>query len=436
MINDSLTRFVSSVRSFKYLCWIILSISLVVGFFVYYFVPNLTHTVIDQTGLSRIVPIFVIANSLFSLIIPIAIKREALRNRKHDLIFSLSTLWASVFLILFEFVRGEPFYFFSYPDFPNPFTRFAIIIWGVGIFYLLKTTFATLSIDTIKFKKNGLTFEHNDPTKWGIKFIDDRLSKIDKDIYFPIMILGDETSRPWKILLRFVLSGLIMRSKNNADNKKIETGAIYFTFTRPASEIKEMLTVELGRMKDENQIVGNYDINWSHMVFIDCYTLKPAQKLWNKDMIPSSLYYADSYNPHEINKKYEEALKKLSDLNCGHVRVVYDAISDFLKFTDFRIATQYLRQNMGFEQRKHVESLYLFRMGTMAKTDEEYVLWFANGLLKMKQETDSTKKNVLAVEFNGPFREPQKFHLDYEYNPYTFIPSPQTGNPNSGNIQP
>lgn len=71
---------------------------------------------------------------------------------------------------------------------------------------------------------------------------------------------------------------------------------------------------------------------------------------------------------------------------------------------------------MGFEQRMNVESLYLFRMGTMEKTKEEYILWFANGLLRMKQETEPNKKEILDVEFRGPFREPKKFKMDYNYN--------------------
>ncbi len=400
----------------KIIPYVILLVSLLGGFMIYSLIPNLANTVLDQTGLSRIITIFVITNSLFSLVIPIAIKREALRNRKNDLIFSLFALWSSVFLILLEIIKGEPYYLLTYPDFANPFTRFAVIIWGVGVFYLLKTTVATLSVDTIKFQKNDLEFQHNNPKDWGIKLLNDKLSMADKDIYFPMIVLGDESSRPWKVLLRFILSEFTVKSKKDVKEKKRERGAIYFTFTRPASEIEEMLKEELDKMVKEELINSKDDVKWKNILFVDCYTLKSERKLWNVGKTDCTVYYADSYNPHEINKKYEEALKKLSVSDCEHIRVAYDAISDFLRFTDFQIATQYLRHNMGFEQRKKIESLYLFRMGTMDKIKEEYVLWFSNGLLQMKQETDPKDRKILDVVFRGPFREPQKFKMDYNYN--------------------
>ena len=396
--------------------WIVLAVILLGGFMIYSLFPNLTDTVLDQTGLSRIITIFIIASSLFSLVIPITIKREALRNRKNDLVFSLFALWISVFLVLLEIIRGEPYYLLTYPDFANPFTRFAVIIWCVGVFYLLKTTVATLSVDTIKFQKDDLKFQHNNPKDWGIKVLNDKLSTADKDIYFPMIVLGDETSRPWKVLLRFILSEFVVKPIKNDTEKKRETGAIYFTFTRPASEIEEMLKEELDKMVVEKLINSKDDVNWNNILFVDCYTLKSKRKLWNGKKTNCTVYYADSYNPHKINEKYEEALKKLSESNCGHIRVAYDAISDFLKFTDFQIATQYLRHNMGFEQRNGVESLYLFRMGTMDKIKEEYFLWFSNGLLRLKQETDSKNDEILDVKFRGPFRVPQKFKMDYNYN--------------------
>ena len=129
--------------------------------------------------------------------------------------------------------------------------------------------------------------------------------------------------------------------------------------------------------------------------------------------------YANSFDPHDINKKYEKALKKLRDRGCNNIRVAYDSISDFLTFTDFQIATQYLRHNMGFEQRREIQSLYLFRSGTMEKEKEEYFLWFANGVLQMKSETTADpKKQVIDVEFRGPFRTPRTFMMDYNYNLY------------------
>lgn len=429
-----------AVKNFPiYRPWVISLVGFtIIGLLAYWYFPSLSNSVLDEAGIARILTIFVIANSLFSLILPITIKRESLRDRREGLFVSLFTLWISVFLILIEIVRGEPYYLYSIPDFPNPFTRFAIILWTFGVLYLLKTTYSTLTIDNIQFQKKELVFEQKNPKNWGIKSINEQLSQSDKEIYFPIIILADETTRPWKILLRFILSGLsyksIQKKSKKSDTVKISSeknnnpGAIYFTFTRPASEIKEMLEVELKRMKEENISIANIlggDVDLDNIIFVDCYSLNAEKELWNKKSIRNkklkkeNLFYANSYDPHEINKQYEKALNELKNKGCNNIRVAYDAISDFLTFTDFQIATQYLRHNMGFEQRRGIQSLYLFRIGTMEKEKEEYFLWFANGVLQMKRKIiDPGKKEIIDVEFRGPFREPRKFMIDYRYDLY------------------
>ena len=145
-----------SVKNFNK-SWVIPLVGfIIIGLLAYWYFPNLSNTVLDQAGIARILTIFVIANSLFSLILPITIKRESLRDRRQGLFVSLLTLWISVFLILIEIVRGEPYYLYSITDFPNPFTRFAIILWTFGVLYLLKTTYSTLTIDNIQFQKKRI----------------------------------------------------------------------------------------------------------------------------------------------------------------------------------------------------------------------------------------------------------------------------------------
>ncbi|MCH7648678.1 MAG: hypothetical protein IIA83_08740 [Thaumarchaeota archaeon] len=191
------------------------------GLGVYWLFPNLSNSVLDETGISRILTVFVIANSLFSLILPITIKRESLRNRRGNLFVSLLLLWISVFLILIEIVRGSPYYISILPDVANPFTRFAIILWTFGVLYLLKTTYAALTIDNIKFQKQEFEFVQKNPEKWGIESINKQLSESDKEIYFPIIIHADESTRPWKILLRFILSGLSYDNSSKSDTDEI-----------------------------------------------------------------------------------------------------------------------------------------------------------------------------------------------------------------------
>jgi len=158
--------------------YVILGIFIVAGLTLYSYYPNLADTEFDEAGIMRIITIFVIANSLFSLVLPITMKRESLLSRRKDLIFSLFALWLSVFFVLIEIVRGEPYYFRSvFTEFANPFTKFAIIIWLFGIFYLLRITFRILTLDTIHFNKSDLSFKHNKPKNWGIESIDTKLAE-------------------------------------------------------------------------------------------------------------------------------------------------------------------------------------------------------------------------------------------------------------------
>jgi hypothetical protein len=412
-MKKEISSTIIKMKDFKiYKSWKVkLPICVIIGMMIYGDFPNISNTVLDQTGVIRILTVFVIANSLFSLILPITIKRESLRSKRKNLFVSLACLWISVFLILIEIIRGEPYYFMSTPDFLNPLTKVSIIPWTFGVYYLLKTTYSTLTIDNIQFQKKEFSFKHTNSKQWGIESINKQLLKSKKDFHFPIIVLADETTRPWKILLRFILSGL-----SNSYNKSIP-GAIYFTFTRPASEIKEMLEDEFKRMKEVDpnceKILGG-NCNMDNIIFIDCYSLNEERELWNGKLKESNLLYANSYDPHDINSKYEIALNRLHDRKCDNIRVTYDAISDFLTFTDFEIATQYLRHNMGFEQRRKIKSLYLLRSGTMEKEKEQYFLWFANGILQMKAVSEH-EKELIDVEFTGPFREPKKFKLNYDY---------------------
>ena len=231
-----------------------------------------------------------IANSLFSLTVPIIIKRESLRDKRQNLIVSLFCLWASVFLILIEIIRGEPYYLASFPDFPNPFTRIAILPWIFGVVYLLQITYVTLTIDNIQFQKEELIFEQKNPKNWGFRSINEQLSKSDKEIYFPIIVHADEATRPWKILLRFIVSGLSHDNSNDGrrnENTKNCPSAIYFTFTRPASEIKGMLQSELNKMSKEDpnndEILGG-NVVLDNVIFIDCYSLDAEKELWNNNL--------------------------------------------------------------------------------------------------------------------------------------------------------
>jgi hypothetical protein len=125
---------------------------------------------------------------------------------------------------------------------------------------------------------------------------------------------------------------------------------------------------------------------------------------------------ADPSNPHDLNRKYEEALRYLANKRgCKSVRVVYDALSDFLKFTDVILATQYLRHNMVWEEQSSIESLYLFRSGTIDEDLKEYFVWFANGVLQIKR-SQANNRTYLECDFRGPFKQSLPFKLDFNYD--------------------
>jgi len=399
-------------------------IFVIVGISVIWNYSRIHDYAMNLDTIMKINTIFVIANSLFSLIFPLTMKRESLFGRRHDLVWSLFAIWLSVFLVLFEIIRGEPHTVY-FTDIPNIFTKLAIVSWGFGIFQLLRFSYRVITLDKIHFNRSNTIFEHNQPKNWGLKLFDEKLHGEDKTIWYPIYILGNEETRPWEILQRFLLSGMSFEPKPGYEN-----GAIYFTFTRPTKEIVDMLdTLYTKKLLDESKdnddknkndnekIIGTHRIKWENIVIIDCYSIENEKNVWNTNIKHKEVknFSADPKNPHDINKQYEKALKHLEKNNCKHIRVVYDAISDFLKFTDFELAAQYLRHNMGYEQRHNVDSLYLFRSGTMPKEQEQYFQWFANGLAKLTRFEQKNDSCLIEVDFRGPFKEPKKFLMDYDY---------------------
>jgi len=218
------------------------------GFLIISYYPRINAFEMNLDAIMKINTIFVIANSLFSLIFPLTMKRESLFGRRHDLVWSLFAIWFSVFLVLFEIIRGQPYIIHSI-GIPNLFTKIAIFSWGFGIFQLLRFSYRVITLDKIRLTRSETEFVHNQEKNWGLKLFDNKLQEEDKKIWYPIYILGNEEARPWEILQRFLLSGMTFSPK---DPKK-PTGGIYFTFTRPTSEIVEMLVNLEGKLKTESE---------------------------------------------------------------------------------------------------------------------------------------------------------------------------------------
>jgi hypothetical protein len=131
-----------------------------------------------------------------------------------------------------------------------------------------------------------------------------------------------------------------------------------------------------------------------------------------RDRFANGYTFVDPRNPHDLNKRYEKALVSLSKRKCESVCVVYDALSDFLCFTDEQIAIQYLRHNMYWEEEKNVSSIYLFRQNTVQnKFLEEYIIWFAKAVFYFE-----VKGKKPCFRIRGLFKGPKSYKIDYDMN--------------------
>jgi hypothetical protein len=388
-------------------------------------------TPLDLDTITQIVTIFVIADSLLSFVIAQSMERKALWIWRRKIWIILILIWISVFLPLIELIISTPPVKMN--DFANPLTKIAIITWSIGVLYLLRIVHRVFTLDVIKFNKAAIAGTHPQslflrPTKWGLNAINKvfvREGTKDNEIYFPIIIDADEYCRPWIILHRFIISGLSYRYKYGSA-EYIEPGAIIFAFTRRASDIFTAIEDTWKKLLAEPRcfldgVIGGAPINWKNLVIIDCYSsfVKRYDDYTGyrkkSKSLPFSLIRADPNNPHDVNQKYEQAVIFLKEKGCKNIRVGYDTLSDFLKFTDETIAIQYLRHNMGWEEINKIESLYIFRSGTIDEKLEAFILWFANGVLKMERE-ESNHKYIINCDFRGPFKSAKHFKLDFDYN--------------------
>ncbi len=315
-------------------------------------------------------------------------------------------VWAAIVLPLVELqVNPSLTVTVSQITIPNPLTKLAVVLWILGIMRLLNIVYRIFKLDFIRFNKSAIPRDSNAPTAWGVEGIDQKLAGRARGNYYPVVIAADENSRPWNILQRFIIAGRIASPESH--------GSVYFTFTRPADVILAQLksTAErgFGLTKSDAQ-----KLMMERVVIVDCYTQFAKQEETTRTSSDQVLR-ADPNNPHDVNRQYEKALKRLLKADCKSFRVAYDAISDFLVLTDLQLATQYLRHNMVWEGRHDIQSLYVLRAGTLKSELEQYFFWFANGTLKLTMSSPSQGEAYLQADFRGPFKHAITFKLDFDY---------------------
>jgi hypothetical protein len=291
-------------------------------------------------------------------------------------------LWSAIILSLINLLI---------PNF-DILTVIGVSIWFVAVVMLLAIFYRISRLETIGFKKPKVKFQE-EKRPLGIECLDqiiyeaEKATKEEIKIWFPIILAADDSVRPWRLARQFI-------RKDFDDNH----GAIWFTFTRPPSIILQNLD-----MKDKAAILQK------NLVIIDCYS--PLTSIIDEKS-KISVFQVDPRNPHSLNKKYEEAIKLLE--HCTNIRVVYDALSDFLFISDIDMASQYLRHNMCWEEKHNVQSLYLFREGTLDEKLEEYFLWFANTVIYM-ESVKKKEKCIIQMKTCRLLDKPKEFEIDYNY---------------------
>lgn len=323
-----------------------------------------------------------IITSIVTIVITYVIERKALVRWRIRLFKALGILWSGIILIIFSLII--PFnLFYNEINFYNIVALIAIVIWIIGIIYLMYIFYHICRLELIHFSKPDLVFDEF-KSSFQAECIDSLIESAaseKKKLSFPVILAADESWRPWNIGLKFAKDAL-----------EKGAGVIFFSFVRPAPHIVKQLKV-------------NHSAN---LIIIDCFT--PLS--YNNQTAESGncVLYADPRNPHDLNEKYEIALSYLSNkTNKNMMAVVYDTLSEFLFFSDKELAIQYLRHNMFWEEEHNIHSLYIFRLGTIEKFLEEYVLWFANIVICLK-----TEKNKPIMWIRGLFQDPRFDHIDYE----------------------
>ena len=332
--------------------------------------------------------------SVVTVLIIYVIERKALIGWRKSLWYALMLLWIGIIFIIIDLILRFLF------EYPNLLAIIGIIFWILGIIIFIKIFHQMCSLETIPFSNidDISKFNKFEPC-FRVECIDsviEHAKKYDIDLHFPVILAVDEGWRPWIIGLNFA---------NDALERK--AGVIFFTFTRPALKIWDQLENNSLKFKRTKETITKYIEMRENLIIIDCFT--PIALKSEMDDLEKGVLFADPRNPHELNKKYERALKHIHKNENGVV-VIYDSLSEFLFFSDLELATQCLRHNMVLEEKKNINSLYIVRLNTLEKSLEEYILWFANVVIYFKTEN---KKPLMRIR--GLFKDPRNYDIDYNY---------------------
>jgi hypothetical protein len=401
-------------------------------------------------GLIKIAGVIGFIDAFLSLAITQSFSRKAFIRWRPALLVSLFLLWFAIICILVDIYAG----FFD-PGWPYYISTFGVLLWILGVIYLLYTFQKIFRIDELCFRITCCLREDEKFKKFPTCFSKDPLAPvcIDEEISrisagndtkkreiprYPVVLSADENWRPWEVAADMAVNALAE-----------DAGVIWFWFARPSPlgipELKiearlenNVKPEEIPRIKDNIVHIDCFDPGKNltrnahkQCKCTRCKTLTIVGTAWewirmhlpgHKGDFPSdNVLYADPRNPDEIDREYARAVHHLfHERGCTRLCVVYDPVTDFLYFTDVEVASRYLRVTMAWEQMKNIHSLYILRPGVLDPMLEQYILWYASTVISLKNE-----KGKASMEIRGMDRTPISRRVDYSLHCRKPPPSPE-----------
>lgn len=228
-------------------------------------------TLVDFLGIAlsidtirAVVQILSLISSFTSIVVTQIFGRKAFVRWRRELGITQGFLWFSIVLCLIELFQPISFNVNGI-IIKNLGTKLGTAVWVFGLINLMKIFYKIATLENIQFNKPQIKLE-NFGKGFNVPCIDDVLDQAKKEgkkLFYPILLVADESCRPWTISQKFVINGLIN-----------DCGVVYFTFTRPASHIYNQLEEisKLEKIDLKNQYYRN-------LVIIDCYNIEDRKSV-------------------------------------------------------------------------------------------------------------------------------------------------------------
>lgn len=350
---------------------------------------------IGSTTLSAIVGALGLANSITTLSVLQVLGRRLLVRWRRWSWAALLLLWLGIVPTLLELVY--PFnQSLAGVTAANLGTKLGLLFWLVGLVILLFVSYKVLAADFIGFDKPEEKFLPG--VEFGVPVLDTVLAqarKHGKTLFFPVLLITERSVNPHRFAQKFLTKGI-----------QAGGAGIYITFTRPAGII-------IGQLSRSGVDLATHH---QQLIILDACTpivtgLHSGTAATRPEFHGVTVIQADPRNPHDVNKRYEQAVRMVLRRGYNKLRVIYDSFSDFLLFTDADLIMTYLRHNMVWEELAGVESIYILWPETLDKpVKDTYLVWFANTPIWVKAEGEHLQMTIVSL-----FDHTAQYTVNHQY---------------------